>query len=106
MELDMTRGRPAGLIFRFVLPIVAGNVLQQFYNMVDAIIVGRFVGSQALAAVGATSTIVFLIIGFMTGMTSGFSVITSQRFGAGDIRGMKRSVGKSRRPSGLRKTIN
>ena len=93
MELDMTRGRPAGLIFRFVLPIVAGNVLQQFYNMVDAIIVGRFVGSQALAAVGATSTIVFLIIGFMTGMTSGFSVITSQRFGAGDIRGMKRSVG-------------
>lgn len=93
MELDMTKGRPAGLIFRFVLPIVAGNVLQQFYNMVDAIIVGRFVGSQALAAVGATGTIMFLIIGFMTGMTSGFAVLTAQRFGAGDIRGMKRSVG-------------
>ena len=93
MELDMTKGRPAGLIFRFVLPIVAGNILQQFYNMVDAVVVGRFVGSRALAAVGATSTIMFLIIGFMTGMTSGFTVLTSQRFGAGDIKGMKRSVG-------------
>ena len=89
----MTKGRPAGLIFRFVLPIVAGNILQQFYNMVDAVVVGRFVGSRALAAVGATSTIMFLIIGFMTGMTSGFTVLTSQRFGAGDIKGMKRSVG-------------
>ncbi|MDO5417296.1 MAG: MATE family efflux transporter [Lachnospiraceae bacterium] len=92
MELDMTKGRPAGLIFRFVMPIVLGNIFQQLYNMADAIIVGRFVGSHALAAVGATGTITFLIIGFMTGMTSGFTVLTAQRFGAGDIRGMKRSV--------------
>ncbi len=95
MELDMTQGSPGKLILRFTLPIIIGNVFQQLYNMVDAIIVGRFVGNQALAAVGATGTIMFLILGFMQGLTTGFTVLTSQRFGAGDQQGLKRSVGNA-----------
>ncbi|MBO4559456.1 MAG: MATE family efflux transporter [Lachnospiraceae bacterium] len=92
MEIDMTKGSPFKLIIRFLIPIVLGNVIQQLYNLADSIIVGRFVGADALAAVGATGTIMFLIIGFMVGMTSGFSVVTAQRFGAGDEEGVRRSV--------------
>lgn len=92
MELDMTKGKPFSLIIKFIIPIIIGNIFQQFYSMVDTIIVGRFVGVQALAAVGATGTITFLIIGFMQGLTTGFTVLTSQRFGAGDEAGVKRSV--------------
>lgn len=93
MELDMTRGKPLGLITRFIIPLVIGNIFQQLYNMVDTVIVGQFVGVKALAAVGATGTIMFLILGFMQGLTMGFTVLTSQRFGAGDAEGMKMSVG-------------
>lgn len=93
MELDMTKGKPSALIIKFIIPLVVGNIFQQLYNMVDTIIVGRFVGVQALAAVGATGTIMFLILGFMQGLTTGFTVLTSQRFGAGDMEGMKKSVG-------------
>lgn len=89
----MTKGKPSGLIIRFIIPLVIGNVFQQLYNMVDTIIVGQFVGVKALAAVGATGTIVFLILGFMQGLTTGFTVLTSQRYGAGDMEGMKKSVG-------------
>lgn len=92
MELDMTKGNPTKLIIKFVIPLIIGNVFQQFYSMVDTIIVGRFVGVQALAAVGATGTISFLIIGFMQGLTTGFTVLTAQRFGANDMEGMKKSV--------------
>jgi len=92
MELDMTKGSPFKLIVRFIIPVVLGNVFQQFYNMVDTIIVGRCVGVDALAAVGATGTISFLILGFATGLTAGFTVITAQKFGAGDYDGMKVSV--------------
>ena len=95
MELDMTKGRPAGLILKFMLPLIIGNIFQQMYNMVDTIIVGRFVGVQALAAVGATGTIMFLIIGFLQGLTTGFTVLTAQRFGAGDEKGLKISVGNA-----------
>lgn len=93
MELDMTKGSPFRLILRFLIPIFIGNIFQQFYNMADAVIVGRFVGIQALAAVGATGTIMFLILGFMMGLSTGFTVLTAQRYGAGDIEGLKRSVG-------------
>ena len=95
MELDMTKGNPTGLLLKFIIPLVIGNVFQQLYNMVDTIIVGRFVGVQALAAVGATGTIMFLIIGFMQGLTTGFTVLTAQRFGAGDEKGLKLSVGNA-----------
>ncbi len=91
-QLDMTKGKPFGLIVRFIIPVVLGNIFQQLYNMVDTIIVGRFVGIDALAAVGATGTISFLILGFALGLTSGFTVITAQRFGAGDEKGLKLSV--------------
>ena len=87
MELDMTKGKPMGLMLRFLIPVAIGNIFQQLYNTVDSIIVGRFVGVGALAAVGSTGTIMFLILGFLSGLTSGFTVLVSQRFGAGDIKG-------------------
>ena len=91
----MTKGKPSKLITKFIIPIIIGNIFQQLYNMVDAIIVGRFVGVKALAAVGATGTIMFLILGFMMGITTGFTIITAQRYGAGDYRAMKKSIGNA-----------
>ncbi|MGN1139634.1 MAG: MATE family efflux transporter, partial [Oliverpabstia sp.] len=93
MEKDMTVGNPAKMIWNFTLPVVTGNIFQQFYTMVDTVIVGKFVGTNALAAVGATGTICFLILGFLMGLTAGFTVLTSQRFGAGDMAGMRKTVG-------------
>ena len=88
----MTVGSPMKIILSFTLPIFLGNVFQQFYNMADAVIVGKFVGSKALAAVGSTGTIMFLIYGFVVGMTAGFTVLTAQKFGAGDMEGMRKTV--------------
>lgn len=95
MERDMTVGSPAKMIINFTLPIFLGNVFQQLYNMADTIIVGKFVGAKALAAVGSTGTIMFLIIGFLTGLTAGFTVPTSQKFGAGDMKAMRKTVGSA-----------
>ncbi len=88
---DMTVGNPANLILRFALPLYIGNLFQQFYNLVDTLIVGRTLGVTALAAVGATGSIAFLVLGFILGLTAGFSVITAQRFGAKDFKGVKKS---------------
>lgn len=95
MELDMTKGRPLSLITKFIIPIIIGNIFQQLYSMVDTIIVGRFVGVDALAAVGATGSVSFLILGFTQGLTTGFTVMTAQRFGAGDREGMRKSIGSA-----------
>ncbi len=84
MENNMTTGRPLTIILKFMMPLFLGNIFQQFYNMVDAIIVGKYVGADALAAVGSTGTIMFLVIGLATGITTGFTVLTSQKFGAGN----------------------
>ena len=92
VQSDMTTGSPMKIIFNFTLPIFIGNVFQQFYNMADAVIVGKFVGNKALAAVGSTGTIMFLIYGFVVGMTAGFTVLTAQKFGAGDMPAMRRTV--------------
>ena len=92
VQSDMTTGNPMKIIFNFTLPIFIGNVFQQFYNMADAVIVGKFVGNKALAAVGSTGTIMFLIYGFVVGMTAGFTVLTAQKFGAGDMPAMRRTV--------------
>ena len=92
MPQDMTRGRILPIILKFTIPLVIGNIFQQFYNMADTIIVGRFLGASALAAVGATSTVSFLMLGFAMGLATGFSVLTSQQFGAGDEDGVKVSV--------------
>lgn len=93
MQSDMTTGNPFPIILKFMLPLFIGNVFQQLYNMTDTIIVGRFVGANALAAVGSTGTIMFLVLGFSQGLTTGFTVLTSQRFGAGKMEKMRRSVG-------------
>ena len=92
MEMDMTRGNPMPLILKFTIPLVIGNIFQQLYNMADTIIVGRYVGAGALAAVGSTGTIMFLITGFSQGITAGFTVLTAQRYGAKDSEGVKKSV--------------
>ena len=93
LQKDMTTGNPGKIILNFTFPIFLGNVFQQFYNMVDTVIVGKFVGTKALAAVGSTGTIMFLILGFVLGMTAGFTVLTAQKFGAGDMKAMRQTVG-------------
>lgn len=92
MERDMTVGNPTSVILNFSIPIFLGNIFQQCYSMADTIIVGKFVGTNALAAVGSTGTIMFLIIISLIGLTTGFTVMTAQRFGAGDIKGMRKTV--------------
>ncbi len=90
--MDMTSGEPFKLLVLYSFPILLGNMFQQLYNMCDTIIVGRFLGPEALAAVGNTGPMNFLVLGFLYGMTSGFAVVTAQRFGAHDTEGLKRSV--------------
>lgn len=93
MKTDgMLTGKPLKSIIRFMIPIFIGNLFQQLYAMVDTIIVGQTLSSQALAGVGATSALSFLLVGFIQGMTAGYAVITSQRFGANDRKGIKQSV--------------
>ncbi len=92
MTKDMTTGNPVKLILLFSIPLLIGNIFQQFYSMVDTIIVGRFIGVDALAAVGSTGSMSFLINGFVVGLTSGFAVLVSQKFGAKDEEGLKKAV--------------
>lgn len=89
--IDLTQGKPIKVILRFTIPLLLGNLFQLFYNLIDAIIVGHTLGKDAFAAVGATSALNFLIMGFAIGITSGFSIIISQRFGANDDEGVKQS---------------
>ncbi|WP_071131501.1 MATE family efflux transporter [Enterococcus timonensis] len=98
---DMTQGRPYKLIFAFTIPLFIGNLFQQFYNIADTLIVGRTLGENALAAVGSTGSINFLIIGFAQGLTAGLSIITAQRFGAKDSRGVRKSFATSIIISGI-----
>lgn len=92
MVKDMTKGSPMKLILGFSIPLFFGFLFQQFYNIVDTIIVGRFLGVDDLAAVGSTGSINFLIIGFCVGVCSGFSIPVSHKFGAGDYVGMRKMV--------------
>ncbi len=91
----MSSGKPVRLLFFFMLPILAGNLFQQLYAMVDTFVVGRYVGVDALAAVGATGSMTFFILGFVVGLTAGFSVIISQKFGAKDLASMRKAVAMS-----------
>nr|QGT51039.1 MATE family efflux transporter [uncultured Firmicutes bacterium] len=95
MTNNMTAGNPAKLILRFSIPLLIGNLFQQLYNMVDTLIVGRTLGYQALAAVGVTGGLSFLILGFVQGFTSGFTIPVAQRFGADDFEEMRSEVGMS-----------
>jgi putative MATE family efflux protein len=95
MQIDMTKGRPPSVIFRFLVPVIFGNLLQQMYNAVDTMIVGRYAGSAALAAVGATGSLVFMINGFAQGLATGFTVSVSMRYGAKDQKGLTRCIGNA-----------
>lgn len=90
--INMTEGRPARLILKFSLPLLAGNVLQQMYNLVDSLVVGNFVGPEALAAVGGTFILNFLLVSLFSGLGLGFTIVISQFFGAGNRDGIKRAV--------------
>lgn len=92
MTKDMTKGSPMKLILGFAIPLLLGYLFQQFYNVVDTVIVGRFLGVDNLAAVGATGSVNFLIIGFCMGVCNGFSIPISHKFGAGDYEGLRRFV--------------
>lgn len=88
---NLTQGNPAKLILLFTVPLLIGNIFQQFYSIADTFIVGRTIGINALAAVGCTGSIMFLILGFAQGLTAGLSIITAQKFGAGDKKAIKES---------------
>lgn len=95
MTKDMTQGSPMKLILGFSIPLLFGFLFQQFYNLVDTIIVGRFLGVDDLASVGATGAVNFLIIGFCMGVCNGFSIPISHKFGAGDYVDMRKYVANS-----------
>lgn len=95
MTKDMTQGSPRKLILGFAIPLLLGNLFQQFYSLVDTVIVGKFLGVTQLAAVGATGSINFLIIGFCMGMCSGLGIPIAQKFGAKDESMMRRYVANS-----------
>ncbi len=87
---SLAEGKPMGQILRFAMPLLGGLLFQQFYNVVDTMIVGRYLGAAALAGVGATGSLNFLVMGFCIGVCSGFSVPLSQKFGAKDEPEMRR----------------
>ena len=89
---DMTTGNPVKLLVRFAVPIFLGNLFQQLYSIVDGMVLGRGVGVEALAAVGSTDALNFFVLGFITGLTHGYSILISQRFGAGDHAGIRRTA--------------
>lgn len=89
MTKDLTVGRPIQLILQFSIPLVFGNLFQQMYNMIDTVIVGKYLGLSALTSVGSTSSIIFLIVGFCMGTCSGLAVPVAQQFGAKNYEKMR-----------------
>lgn len=89
---DMTEGNEVKLLIKFSLPMLLGNVFQQFYNMIDSIVVGKYIGANALAAVGATSSLIFLTFSICLGLSIGIGIIISQYFGAKDEENVKRAI--------------
>lgn len=95
MTRDMTNGSPIRQILSFCIPLLIGNLFQQFYNLADSIIVGQMLGTDAFAAVGSTSSLNFLVLGFALGVCSGFTIPISQSFGAGDMAAVRRRCGQA-----------
>ena len=95
MTKNLTEGKELPLLLSFMFPVMCGILFQQFYNLTDTVIVGRFLGKAAMAGTGSVGSVTFLIIGFATGLASGFAIPVSQRFGAGDEAGMRRFVGNA-----------
>ncbi len=92
MTRDLTQGKPISQLIAFSIPILLGNLFQQVYNLVDSVIVGQFVNKEALAAVGSTGSLNFLIIGFVLGTSSGLCIPIAQRVGAKDISGVRKRM--------------
>lgn len=92
MTKKLTEGDPMRLIFFFTMPLIAGNIIQQLYGFIDTLLVGRFLGVDALAAVGCSGALMFTVINLTTGLTSGLSIYTGQRFGAKDSESVHRSA--------------
>jgi len=89
---NMTEGSPSRLILKFTIPLLAGNVLQQMYNLVDSLVVGNFVGKEALAAVGSTFILNFLLVSLFMGLSTGFSIVISRFLGSGDREKVRSTV--------------
>jgi putative MATE family efflux protein len=89
---DLTKGKEGGLILRFAVPMLIGNVFQQLYNIVDSLIVGNFLGKEALAAVGASFPVIFALISLIIGIATGTTIIIAQYFGAKDYKNVKRAI--------------
>lgn len=95
MTNDMTNEKPLTLILRFMIPVCLGNIFQQLYNVADSIIAGQYLGVNALAAVGSTSPLIFLVIGWLNGLTSGFAILVAQCFGANKLDRMRQYIAMS-----------
>lgn len=89
---DLTNGHEGKLIFRFAAPMLIGNIFQQLFNVVDSVVVGNFIGKEALAAVGASFPIIFMLISLIIGLVMGITVVISQYFGAKDYVRVKRAI--------------
>ena len=92
---DMTKGNPMQLLIQFSLPLLVGNIFQQLYNMVDSIIVGNFVGANALGAIGTTNSLNFFFFSLVAGLSVGIGIIVAQYFGFGDEEKVKDAIGNS-----------
>ena len=92
---DMTTGSPMKLILGFAVPLLFGFLFQQFYSVVDTVIVGQFLGVKALAGVGSTGSLNFMIIGFCMGVCNGFAIPVAHKFGAKDFSGMRQFIANS-----------
>lgn len=92
MAKKMTEGRPLPLILSFAVPLLIGNLLQQTYNLIDAAIVGKILGANALASVGASSSVQFLVLGFCIGICCGFGIPIAKSFGAGNMKELRGHV--------------
>lgn len=94
-KMDLTVGRPFYSLLKFAIPIIIGNIFQLFYTLADSVIVGKTLGTNALAAVGSTSIIIYFVFCFINGLTSGFGICLGQRCGAKDETGMRKSIASS-----------
>ena len=92
---SMTTGKPIKLIFAFALPLMIGNVFQQLYTVVDTMVVGQVLGVKALAALGASDWLNWMMLGIIQGFAQGFSILMAQEFGAGNIQRLKKVVGNA-----------
>ena len=92
MSNSMTQGNPLKVMLQFAFPLLVGNLLQQTYNIIDAAIVGQSLGAQALASVGASTSVQFLVLGFCMGSCTGFGIPVAKYFGAGDLKHMKNII--------------